>query len=73
MVALELRLRVTSPELLALPWSEPLVQFWERLGAAIRVDAQDAGPSEQGNLLVRTLDVRPSVVTSTTALDLSPA
>src|SRR6185295_8536416 len=52
-------------------WSEPFLKFWERLGDAIRVEASDTAPSEQGNLLVRTIQVQPAVVTATTALDLN--
>ena len=60
------------PRNLDLPWNGPLVRYWERLGAAIGDAAGDLdAPPGAGNVRVRAVHVRPSVVLSIAAADLN--
>jgi hypothetical protein len=72
------RARSGTPYVVQLPlnrderWASDLVAFWQRAGDRIGDDVKPAAPPPSaGNLRVRAVRVRPSVVTSTMAEDLN--
>ena len=60
------------PRNMDLPWTQDLIAFWERFGAQIGTHGDGvAVPRNAGNVHVRTLRVRPSVVQSIDPIDLN--
>jgi hypothetical protein len=54
------------------PWTQELVQYWERLGNWIGAPGEPAAPPPgSGRVEVRVVDVRPPVVLSVTPRDLN--